>query len=221
MLFGTKSQADRCVNLKVKHGQNELERVSTFKYLGVKLDPNLSFKDHVQYIRGKIVPKIKLLGHVSTFLDQETDTVYNCLSQQDSYSLQKIQNCAMRRILHCDRLEPIKNMHTKLHLLPHHIRRLSHSLNETYKLINDHSPAYLSNMLTHVSQLHSRTTHSSCNNMLYIPKTKLECGKRNFKIRASVDWNLIPDDVKSSTNIDQFKRSALSYLIENGDFWVP
>ena len=237
MLFGTKSQVDRCVNLKVKHGQKELERVSTFKYLGVKLDPNLSFKDHVQYIRGKVVPKIKLLGHVSTFLDLETrlslykslvlpifdyaDTVYNCLSQQDSYSLQKMQNCAMRRILHCDRMEPINNMHTMLHLLPLNIRRQSHSLNETYKIVNGHSPAYLGNMLTYVSEVHSRTTRSTSSNMLYIPKTKLECCKRNFKIRASIDWNSVPDDIKSSATIDQFKKSALSYLIDNGDFWVP
>ena len=69
MIFGTRSQVESCRNVKVKHGHVELERVSSFKYLG---DPHLSFSEHVHYIRGKIIPKIKLLGHVSSLLDIET-----------------------------------------------------------------------------------------------------------------------------------------------------
>ena len=57
MVFETRSQAGKCINVKVRHGPSELKRVNKFKYLGIKLDLQLSFSDHVQYIRGKVVPK--------------------------------------------------------------------------------------------------------------------------------------------------------------------
>ena len=150
-----------------------------------------------------------------------SDTVYNCLSQKDSASLQKLQNCAMRWILHSDHLEPIKNMHATLHLSLLNIRRSWHSLNETYKIINGICPAYLNDMFTYVAVVHERTTRSTAQNLLYVPRCRLECSKRNFKVRASIDWNKLPDDVKSAPSLEHFKPSVLNHLIANGDFWVP
>ena len=150
MIFGTRTQISSCINVKVKHGPEILEVVQNYKYLGVKLDPQLSFQAHVQYIRGKIVPKIRLLGQVSDILDQETrlslykslilpifdfsDSVYNCLNQRDSHILQKLQNCAMRCILQCDKLTHIRDMDDSLNLLPLDKRRTYHSCTKTYKL---------------------------------------------------------------------------------------
>ena len=49
-----------------------LTRTQTYKYLGVKLDCNLSFKQHVEYIRGIIVNKIRTLLRLRNFLPAKT-----------------------------------------------------------------------------------------------------------------------------------------------------
>ena len=49
-----------------------LIRTQVYKYLGVKLDCNLSFKQHVEYIRGIIVNKIRTLLRLRNFLPAKT-----------------------------------------------------------------------------------------------------------------------------------------------------
>ena len=49
----------------------------------------------------------------------------------------------------------------------------------------------------------------------------LTCRKRNYRVRSSKDWNMVPELIKVALTLDQFKKSILNHLIENGDFWVP
>ena len=46
-------------NIALQIGDEIIEKKTTFKYLGVKLDANLTFKDHVDYLCGIIIGKIK------------------------------------------------------------------------------------------------------------------------------------------------------------------
>ena len=58
-------------------GNNNIERKSSIKYLGVMLDEHLSWIDHVRTVENKIVKNIDLLCHVSQFLDEDSvSTVY-------------------------------------------------------------------------------------------------------------------------------------------------
>ncbi len=151
-------------------------------------------------LEGKIVPKIRLLGQVSSFLDEEIrlalykslilpifdflDTVNDCLNQRDSLILKRLQNCAMRRILQCDRLEPTKVMHDRLNLVPLEKRRKFHSCTETYQILNGVSPAYLDSLFTYVSDVHNRATRAAAGNRLYVPKCRLECTKQSFRYQS-------------------------------------
>ena len=76
----------------------------------------------------------------------------------------------MRRILHCNRLESIKTMHTALYVLPLDTRQTWHTLKETYKIINGHCPTYLWNLFTYASDVHSRVTRSTDHRLLYVRK---------------------------------------------------
>ena len=102
--------------------------METFKYLGVVLDQNLNFSSHIEYLTSKTLGKIGLLGKVRYFVDFETsltlyktlilplydycDYSYHCLSQRDSYTLQKLKNCSLRQVLKCEKLYPVHDMHT-------------------------------------------------------------------------------------------------------------
>ena len=50
--------------MNVSYESTRLEHVDSFEYLGVMLDPGLTFDDHVKYLKSKLYVRIKLLGRV-------------------------------------------------------------------------------------------------------------------------------------------------------------
>ena len=59
-----------------------LERVAKFSYLGVVLDDNLSWKDHVEYVSSKVSRRLGLLSRIRSCLTLEASKqVYTSLLQ--------------------------------------------------------------------------------------------------------------------------------------------
>ena len=50
--------------------KHKVERVESIKFLGVLLDENLSWKDHIKYIENKVAKNIGLLYRTKLFLDK-------------------------------------------------------------------------------------------------------------------------------------------------------
>ncbi len=76
MLFSTSHQLQKLGTVAVSHGNNILEVVNTFCYLGIMLDSRLSFSAHDQHIKSKTFSVIKLLGRVQHILDVNTTPCY-------------------------------------------------------------------------------------------------------------------------------------------------
>ena len=53
-------------------GNNNIERTSSIKFLGVMLDEHISWIDHVKTVENKIVKNIGLLYRVSQFLHEDS-----------------------------------------------------------------------------------------------------------------------------------------------------
>ena len=67
-----------------------------------------------------------------------------------------------------------------------------------------HTKLYLVNLL-HVSDI-SRTLRSTVSKQRFVPKTKLNIGKRVFFVAAPTIWNQLPNAVKSFETIDTFRK---------------
>ena len=50
----------------------KVKRVESIKFLGVLLDKNLSWRDHIKYIENKIVKNVGLLYRAKLFLDKNS-----------------------------------------------------------------------------------------------------------------------------------------------------
>ena len=50
--------------------KHKVERVESIKFLGVLLDENLSWKDHIKYIENKVTKNIGLIYRAKLFLDK-------------------------------------------------------------------------------------------------------------------------------------------------------
>jgi len=47
---------------------------------------------------------------------------------------------------------------------------------------------------------------------LFVPRTRLEIGKRAFVVAAPAAWNSLPDDVWSVPTLDKFKQCLKTHL---------
>ena len=65
MLFGRRQKLDKAAFDVILSG-NKIERVSKFEYLGVTLDDQLSWKDHITSLSRKASKRLGILAHIRT-----------------------------------------------------------------------------------------------------------------------------------------------------------
>ena len=143
------------------------------------------------------------------------DYVYHCLSQKDSHTLQKLENCSLRQILKCERLRPVADMHAVCDVKMLNIRRDRHVSNEMYRVVHGLSPTGIQDMFQSAQNVHSRETRSNYPEQLYLPRCHLEFSKRNFKYRGVINWNPLPVDMKRSPSLSIFKKESVRYYAQN------
>ena len=233
MYFGTKRQLDMCTDLIIRHRGKELEKVDSYKYLGVVLDSQLSFSDHVTHIRNKTVAKIRVLGGVRGFMDQSTahmlyktlvqplfdynDYIFENLSYRDQYSLQKLQNTCFRNVLKTGWMTPSSQMHSELKQLKLSDRRFFHTCCEMYKAVNLETPPIIAHKFQRVCDIHDRHTRTVSLNALYQPKVKLELCKNNFTYRGVMNWSSLPQYIKNAGNMACFKDLLMTKLLSENN----
>ena len=133
----------------------------------------MRFHEHVGYVKKKTFSKIKLLGRLKWVLDRETllllyktlilpiidygDVVYHGISQQDAYSLQKLQNTAYHAILKADMQAHIDDMHDDLKVSTLYQRCCQHIVIQVYKFLHGiGSPPSCQVLSNYVSSVHTQ-----------------------------------------------------------------
>ena len=70
MLFGSWQNLAKSSNFRI-HLYGKLERAAKLSYLGVVLEENLSWKDHVEYVISKVSRRLGLLSRIRSCLTLE------------------------------------------------------------------------------------------------------------------------------------------------------
>ena len=193
MLFGSNNRKLDGVKCPLKIGNESIDRVNTYKYLGIKLDQTLNFSAHIEYIRSQTIGKIRLLGKIEPILDRNTslylyqslvlpildyaDYVWDCLSQHDSLTIQKLQNMALKNILNVPRLTPTEQIHTHLKQDMLGTRRQKHTATFMYEVHHNMAPPQFNDMVTKLSQIHDRQSRINCDLNYYMLRMNLEMSK--------------------------------------------
>ena len=225
MLFGTtrrlRSGTER---MSVTLSGVILEVVSSYKYLGVWLDPCLTWQVHIDKLCNAVSSRLGVLRRLIPCLPQRTLVMlFNCmvLPKMD-YCDVVWGNCGK-----ClsDRLQKLQNRAARLTLgLPysHHVgndelstlgwktlasRRNLHLLQSIYKAVNNDLPEYINNF-QRASDSHRYPTRHSLNQSLTLPQVRRECGKRKFSYRGANLWNHLPNYIKTSTSMTVFKNKC-------------
>ena len=135
------------------------------------------------------------------------DAVYLNIDIYLQKKIQKMQDLCLKFIFnlkknqHCNYDE----LRSSLNWMDMNQRRIAHSLVILYKILNGHGPSYLSDLFTQHFEIRERITRTFSGN-IYLPNINASARHRkSFNIYISRVWNLLPDNVKSSSTSNSFK----------------
>ena len=127
----------------------------------------------------------------------------------------KFQKQAARIILHRSIDTRSEDMFTELNWMtfPNRVKFQKSVL--MYKIFNNHSPSYLLDNFTLTSEVYQKSLRSTTENSLYVPKPNIELFRKSLSYSGSKIRNAIPDHIRRSTSVTQFKTEYLRWTFQN------
>ena len=226
MIFGTNPILPKFSNISLSYNGTTIDRVDSFRYLGVVFDPRLTWSEHINKLSCNISKRIGVIRRVKYYLPPKTlmmlgnalimplfdycSCVWSNCNANLSNSLQVLLNRLGRILLSADIKTPIKDILSSLGWCKLTDKWQEQLLLMIFKSLKGHAPLYLSELFTFNDCLHSQCTRSQSNNTLIEPAWNNMQGKRTFLYRSTKEWNKLPNDIKISfkyMTIPEFKNA--------------
>ncbi len=195
--------------------------VNAFKYLGVMLDPQLTFDSHVSYLRCKVNVKMKMLCRIRQYVSQSlalqlyttlilpdfdyADVIYDSVSQSNAKKLQVMQNQCLKV---CTKSEPRAStveLHNRVRLPQLSVRRRVHTCNFVHKGINNELSKGVNGMFKYQKPRETNHTRLIDNKHLVVPRSRLDISKGNVRIRGADYYNSVRIKTKLAPSYNSFK----------------
>jgi len=203
-----------------------IERKLSVNFLGIQMDENLTWKNHIQIVENKISKNLAMLYKAKPFLNFDAlKNLYFCFINtyltycniiwgSNNYTkLKKLyskQKQACRIIYGTDRYSSSETLLHKLGILNIYKLNIYQILIFIFKTKQGLSPKLFDNRFPPIK--HKYKTRYSRNN-LAIPKKLLRVGTYSINYRGPYLWNeLLPNKFKSITSLTQFKNSLSSFM---------
>ena len=231
MLLNARKRVDATDHLELNIDAKSIKQVSKQKLLGIVIDENLSWTPQIDNLCSILASKISLLKHISAYVPQDVQKMFyqayilpildygsntwGTTSTANIERLSKLQKRAARIILKADFMTPSSYMFEQLGWQTIPKRLLYNKSVLVYKALNDLTPTYITNLLTPVSQAHSRSLRSSENGLLSIPRSRSALFDRSFSYSASKLWNVLPLNLRTASSLNEFKSCLRNYLIRH------
>ena len=226
MVFGSRRRR-RCDIETIKVNSNVVRRVYDTKFLGVILDSNLSWDNHIIYIKKKISKSIGIINKARKLLTKETlVTLYysfiypylyyavelwGCSSRYNLDSLHIMQKKIVRLIckvpFHCH----TPPLFLDLKILNVDKIYLYHTSLLMHKIYKREAPSVLRNMFTNSNVYNTRQILQ-----YQLPLFRLSICQKSFRFKGAKIWNYIVKHVNVNFSIFTIKR-YLKYHILNHD----
>ena len=196
-------------NINIKFGKHSLEQVSTIKFLGVKINERLSWKDHVKFVCNKVRTSISQLYNMRKVIPKSMKNgVYNALvNSQLSYGISVwggmrdgdilkplfvLQKRALRTLFGIQKVSKHIKGHTKNVFFEKKILIVYNIYNymtilDIAKLLTLNNPTFLCELLN----ISHGKMESIRNYRLTLPSYKLNRYQNTFSYQGPKLWNLI------------------------------
>ena len=211
----------------LKIGKGKIKCVDTIKFLGIHIDKNLTFNNHINHLSIKISRSVGLLYKLNKYLPENVliklyyaliqpyfnyamETWFN-INDYSSNKLITLQKKSLRAIFNTP-----YNAHTKQLFKNSQIIKLKDLFEfkivlymfKTLNLKND------PDLLSHLSKFSSIHDHYTRNNIDFkIPKYSRNRCKNNISIIGPQFWNTLPLNIRLENKLNTFRKSLKSYYL--------
>lgn len=218
-------QQQRCNDFIILSDGERVPEVNTVKYLGVYLQSNLSWKNHIQHVKSKISPVIGILYKLRNKLDENTKLmIFEALVQShinylsmiyahrrniDLKSLQIVQNKCLKNVYKLPRMYPTLQLY----------RDVAKTVLPVYGLHKMQQMVYIYKVLNkigyHTIQFEIIHNNTRQNSNIRVVRCRLETTKQRIEYNGSLEYNSLPSSVKNSETISLFKSRLKIHLLQN------
>lgn len=212
-------------SLNIRYENEIIERVESFSYLGLIIDEQLSFRQHIEHVRSKILPMTFAIRRIRHFISQKTaDLIYfahinshllymnpfwNAATDQNLTILEIAQRKSLRIILNKYSYSPSSELFSK-RFLP-------------LKVMNDYNLILMAFKINHnllrnnveirrVNEVHQYQTRQT--NHFYIERYETNFGFSNFFKRGLIKYNQLDANLLRIHEINRFKNELKNFLYE-------
>ena len=226
MVYGTNAIRKRFVGTSLDLDGEGIERVSSFKYLGVVFDEGLTWDEHIKFIHSKASSRLYLFRKLRHYLDKNqakivftalvqsvmdyADTVWSSCSSKSQKLLQKIQNKGLRSI------HNIPASHARFHHIADLLqqtgwtdlatRRRMRMCILTYKTVSGDLPQYMKDMiLPATTTAYNTRSSSTMRGHFPVPRTLNRTGDLAFSVIAPGLLNDFNHELYNASSLRQFK----------------
>ncbi len=217
MIFGTKPKLRAIRDSPLKIGDETVERVAVFKYLGILLDESLDWEPHVNKLYSKTCSKVGLLKKIRSNIDHSTalplykslvlphldycDTIYMTANADVLNKLQLVRNIACRTLLLANKYASVIEMHTELGLMHLKCRRDIHLGNICHKTAHSEKKTGLSKYFIKVWDRGNRVSRLTNEYNICVPNIRNNNGRKSISFRGLTFWNAIHNELKKYCTI--------------------
>ena len=221
MFLGTREKTKLCLNI----GGNNCISTSSVILLGNEIDWKLTFNKHVKNITSNARNKAKALSRLRYKLDlTQKLSLYHCYvlsafgycpviwmfcGKSFNEGIERVQRLALRATYndYSSNYNDLLNKGNHLRIYEINKRKL---LVEVYKCLNSINPIFLANLFTQKPIRYGLRT----SNLLILPNSNtLTYGLKSIVYRGSMTWNNLPDQVKISKDLVQFKNKLEKFKV--------
>ena len=208
--------------LTLSLGSKKIEQVKKHKVLGLTLDSELTWRDHIDSLSKRLSKNVHLLSrlkrfasepalklffeaHINSFINYASTLWDNCAGEH----LKKINSMHRRAVKH---LAPNNGLSTdeklaNLKILPLSKQLMYNKAVVVHKILYDKAPPYLTPLLQKAP-----TRYGSTN--LIPPLPRIDICKSSLAYSGSLFWNTLPDEIKNIPSISKFKKHLRRHLFD-------
>lgn len=221
LLIGSKQKLAHSAELKLKLAGKSLQQVDKARLLGLVIDSNLSWSEHINTIVNKMGRAIATTKKCCHYVKRDTleiitkslilchltycSEVWSSASRKDLTKLQIAQNKAARLVLGCSIKTSREHMYSSLTWLS-----LNQRIHVTLGILLHNTlsirlPEFLFNQITLRSSIHNYSTRIAVTGHVSTSYPNASFMKRTVLYRASSIWNEIPISIREVSNKALFK----------------
>ncbi len=194
--------------------------VSDFKYLGIILDSNLTFKKHVKKVANTIRYNLANFRHIRPYLTTEAAKLFidamifsnisycfTSWSQANVTTLKPIETLYKQTLKILDQ-KPISYHHCNI-IIKYNLFNFDSFLHYLdacliFKILHGLAPPPLGEFIQQKSSS-GRATRAATRGDCVVPYRRSKFGQTVFSVRASNYWNCLPAELRESTSYLSFK----------------